>query len=306
VILGSGFHRQALGGNSVLSNWAILLSRLTHSKNLTGNYILDFEDSVIQQCRTQIFENEKPAAKFEKSEKAKLVNCIKKEQQCALSETNRFKYPNIFHSGRISDVVSLNFDTVPETICHPERKKSFKRNESALKKLKKDGELGESFLTQITSYEEFELPSNETIRFWHPHGSIDNTNHIVLGIAKYAELASSTLRIRKYYKAKEDKSTNSETKDLTWFSQIYSNPVLILGASMSHMEWAMWTTFVHRRRNFAKPNNKKHEHPVFQMMSPDESLNKEKHGWFQPLFIDMNFEDQWKELECKHFKKKGL
>ena len=193
----------------------------------------------------------------------------------------------------------MNFDTVPETICHPERKKSFKRNESTFKKFKKDGELGESFLTQITSYEEFELPSNETIRFWHPHGSIDNTNHIVLGIAKYAELASSTLRIRKYYKAKEDKSANSETKDLTWFAQIYNNPVLILGASMSHMEWAMWTTFVHRRRNFAKPKNKKHEHPVFQMMSPNESLNKEKHGWFEPLFFNMEFEDQWNEIETR-------
>ena len=68
IILGSGFHRQALGNNSILSNWGILLSRLTHSKNITGDFNLDFEKIVLDQFLYQK-DNTKAAHYVERDEK---------------------------------------------------------------------------------------------------------------------------------------------------------------------------------------------------------------------------------------------
>jgi hypothetical protein len=62
-------------------------------------------------------------------------------------------------------------------------------------------------------------------------------------------------------------------------------------------EWAMWTAFVHPKRNITKQENNHHEKPIFQMMSPEDSIDKTKHQWFEPLFKGMTFDEQWKELE---------
>ena len=300
VILGSGFHRQALGGNSVLSNWEVLLSKLTKTNNLSTNYILDFEKIVLNESAHQKSESLRKAFEIEKSELGHLVKAIRNEQDWVLSQPHRFEYPDIFQSNRISDVISLNFDTIAESICFRERKKTTIQNTSSFGLTNTKGKLSDSFITQVTSFQELVNSSNHPIRFWHPHGTIDNPKHIVLGVAKYSKLVASTLKIRNHYKANEDLTHDAkEQKEITWFSQIYNNPILILGASMSEMEWAMWTAFVHKNRNFAKPNKREFSSPIFQMMSPEDSLNKEKHGWFEPLFFDTKFENQWGELETR-------
>jgi hypothetical protein len=298
VILGSGFHRQALGGNSVLSNWEALLGKLTNTNKLTNNYILDFEEIVLRQCAHQEPENAKKAFEIEKKELGLLVKAIQNEQDWVLSQEQRFKYPDIFQSDKISDVISLNFDTIAEKICFPGSKKTTLQNSSSFALKNTKGKLSDSFMTQVTSCQKLVNSSNHPIRFWHPHGSINNPKHIVLGVAKYSKLVASTLKIRNHYKANEGLSkATKEQNEITWFSQIYNNPVLILGASMSEMEWAMWTAFVHKNRNFAKPNNKEFSSSIFQMMSPKDSVDKSKQKWFEPIFVDMEFEDQWNDLE---------
>ncbi len=307
VILGAGFHRQALGGNSVLSDWGTLLGKLTNTNKLANNYILDFEKIVLDECAKQKSESVKKAFEIEKKELGFLVKAIQNEQDWVLSQPQRFEYPNIFQSNRISDVISLNFDTIAEKICFPGSKKSTLQNSSSFALRNTKGKLSDSFITQVTSCQELVNSSNHSIRFWHPHGSINNPKHIVLGVAKYSKLVASTLKIRNHYKANESLSKDTkEQNEITWFSQIYNNPVLILGASMSEMEWAMWTAFVHKNRNFAKPKNKEFSSSIFHMMSPEDSKDKAKQKWFQPLFFNMEFENQWKELEYKHFKKNGL
>ena len=57
IILGSGFHRQALGSNSILSNWEKLLNQYDSDLKLTGFYPLDYEQLVVQRTSKQ--ENEK-------------------------------------------------------------------------------------------------------------------------------------------------------------------------------------------------------------------------------------------------------
>ena len=72
--------------------------------------------------------------------------------------------------------------------------------------------------------------------------------------------------------------------------------MLILGASMSQMEWAMWTAFVYKFRNFAKPKNEQYCYPIFQMVEQNHDKQL-KNDWFQPLFTRLTFDEQWKELE---------
>jgi hypothetical protein len=117
---------------------------------------------------------------------------------------------------------------------------------------------------------------------------------MVLGISNYSKLVSALTRIRNHYKAYGD--LKIPEKELTWFSKIVQNPVLILGASMSDFEWAMWSAIVYKYRNFAKPTNKQYFYPIFQMMEV-KSENQTKNTWIQPLFTDMSYDKQWEQLE---------
>lgn len=293
VILGSGFHRQALGDHSILSDWKTLLSKLGNSDYVSGNFILDFEKNVLTQTLKNVQDQSYQAHKVEKKELDILVDAIKKEQEWILNNSDRFSYPELFKTNRVSDVISLNFDTVAEKLLNGQRKKAHFLNQSSFHRKTKADKLSDSFITRNTTFEEVDNSNGGIVRFWHPHGTIDNSRHIVLGLSKYAKLVSSTLTIRDHYKAAENNGSNRE---ITWFSQIYNNPVLILGASMSQMEWAMWTAIVQRGRNFAKAENKKYEHGIFQMQQDVHVKGKQNH-WFEPLFYNMSFKEQWASLE---------
>ena len=293
VILGSGFHREALGDHSILSDWKALLSKLGNSDYVSGNFILDFEKNVLTQTLKNIQDKSLQAHEVEKKELAILVDAIKKEQEWILNNSDRFSYPELFKTNRISDVISLNFDTVAEKLLKGPRKKTHFLNQSSFHIKTKSDKLSDSFITRNTSFEEVDNSNGGIVRFWHPHGTIDNSKHIVLGLSKYAKLVSSTLTIRDHYKAVENNGSNRE---ITWFSQIYNNPVLILGASMSQMEWAMWTAIVHRCRNFAKSENKEYEYGIFQMQQ-DVDIKGKHNDWFEPLFYNMSFKEQWEKLE---------
>lgn len=293
VILGSGFHRQALGDHSILSDWKALLSKLGNSDYVSGNFILDFEKNVLTQTLKNVQDQSYQAHEVEKKELDILVDAIKKEQEWILNNSDRFSYPELFKTNRVSDVISLNFDTVAEKLLNGQRKKAHFLNQSSFHRKTKADKLSDSFITRNTSFEEVDNSNGGIVRFWHPHGTIDNSRHIVLGLSKYAKLVSSTLTIRDHYKAAENNGSNRE---ITWFSQIYNNPVLILGASMSQMEWAMWTAIVQRGRNFAKSEYKIYEYGIFQMQQHVDIKGKHN-DWFEPLFYNMSFEEQWASLE---------
>lgn len=294
VILGSGFHRQGLGDYSILSNWSALLSRLITTNNLTGKFTLDFETIILDNCKANSDEPLKRAHEVEKQLLDRLAKLIQNEQKYVGENLDSFSYPDLFSGNKISDVVSLNFDTLPEKFLLQKIESSEKYNESSFHLRTKENKLSDSFITQNTSFEKYQNQSGHIIRFWHPHGTIDNPKHMVLGISNYSKLVFALTKIRNHYKANED--YNLPNKELTWFSKIVKNPVLVLGASMSDFEWAMWSAFVHKYRNFAKPTYKQYFYPIFQMIEV-KSENQEKNPWIQPLFTDMSYEKQWAELE---------
>jgi hypothetical protein len=119
IILGSGFHHQALGGNSILSNWGKMLKDQDPDLKLTKFYLLDYEQLIINS----ILKNKYPelkgktAAGIEKQISNNICENIRKEQEIALNN-RKFCYPkNIFNPKKVSDIISLNFDTIAEEIC---------------------------------------------------------------------------------------------------------------------------------------------------------------------------------------------
>lgn len=297
IILGSGFHSQGLGNNSILSNWGVLLSKLVHSNSITGKYTLDFEKIIVKQTKNQNSTNSKKAHEIEKEELKRIALFLKKEQEWVLSQSNRFKYPNIFNPKYVSDVISLNFDHVAEELCNLHYSNGEKvkfLNESSFKD--KYSEKSKSTIYQRTSHRKISDKQGNEIRFWYPHGSIQNHESITLGINRYAKLVSDITRIRNYYKKQERENSSKEIVDLTWYSQILKNPVLILGASFSEAEWGLWSAIVFKKRNYAKSTNSFYENDIYKMVD-NKTEDKNLGYWYHALYEGKDFDEQWKTIE---------
>ena len=197
---------------------------------------------------------------------------------------NKQCYPKgIFNPAKVSDIVSLNFDTTAEEICR------------VLAKQRKVIYNPVNFISEQN--EKLEIPcwevrfkKNELIRFWHPHGSILDKDKITLGTREYAKRFQTIERLRKHSKSEKDDTPAS------WYHQIVHNPILVLGAELSKDEWDIWFALVNRERNFAKNKNQQFKYPIFQMREC-ECKKDVQHEWFQPLFTGMSFKQQWQELE---------
>lgn len=290
IILGSGFHHEAIGGDSILSSWDILLNALSNDVILTKQYHLDFE-RIIQSQKTQ-FDDSYVSEK----ELIKCVQKLLKKRQNEILKDSKFCYPlGIFNPKKISDVISLNFDEIPEQLLNKKNgvviggfinNSNLTRQKDSSKKLNNN-----SYSYLSTRYKLVVFSDNGSIRFWHPHGVIGNNKSIVLGAHRYAQMVNTSIRVRNHHL--KEKRKNS--KEMTWYKSLVENPVLILGAGMSPTEWDMWFALTSRNR----ANGDKQ--PIFQMREC-ECKNDAQHQWFQPLFTGMDFNQQWKELE-KLFKK---
>jgi hypothetical protein len=294
IILGSGFHAQGVGTNSILSNWGNLLSKLTHYNSLSGKYTLDFEQIIVNLTRNQNVLDEKQAHIIEKNELINIANFIKQEQEWVLKQRDRFNYPDIFNPKYVSDVISLNFDHIAEELCnfkYGNGSKIKSINESSfVKKSSKN-----SSIYQKTSHRKIIDAKGNEIRFWYPHGSVLKPDSISLGINRYSRLVLDTIKIREHFKIVEIES-NYELIDLTWFSQILKNPVLILGASFSEAEWGLWSAIVFKKRNYAKSSKRFYENDIYKMVD-NTTEDKNLRYWYHPLYESKDFQEQWELIE---------
>ncbi|MEY4605030.1 MAG: hypothetical protein RIT43_2322 [Bacteroidota bacterium] len=286
IILGSGFHRNAIGGDSILSSWEKLLCKLSPGGNLTGQYHLDFE---------KIIQSKKIACEDSHVTEERLIACvqklIKEEQERVLKECEQQSYPiGIFNPDKVSDVISLNFDEVPELLLSMKKrvKEGNYCNDSSFAKAKNpDKKVSKTSYTYLsTRHKKIQFDSGESIRFWHPHGEIEENKSIVLGLHRYSQMVNCARRVRNHHIQEKRK----DTYDNTWYYRLLENPVLILGAAMSPTEWDMWFALTSRERA-----NGEKQH-IFQMREC-ECKKDVHHEWFQPLFTGMSFKEQWQELE---------
>jgi hypothetical protein len=285
IILGSGFHSQALDRNSILSSWSALLEKVSQDVKLTKDLHLDFERIIASKKR----ENQ-DSSKAE----GELITCLtedlKLEQKDVLAKYSNCYPLQIFNPNKVTDVISLNFDQIPEKLLSNQkgtRLSGFVNKSSFSKRSKR------SYPYLSTRYRlmDFGLGKGE-IRFWHPHGVIENNKSIVLGLHKYSNLVKTTIKIRDHHLQNKKEGGS----DLTWYQSLLTNPVLILGAGLSSNEWDMWFALTSRNRaNKITP-------PIFQMRVC-ECKNDARHQWFEPLFNGLSYEQQWEELK-KIFAKK--
>jgi hypothetical protein len=291
LILGSGFHKQAIGENSILSSWEKLLKQQDNTIELTDCYPLDFEQLIIGRTKIQKISTEKASHKIEELVSEEICFDLKCVQQKAL-KFDKEKYPvGIFNPEYVSDIISLNFDSLALELCAEKAGVEITSLEPmpfSYKGKKLEG----------VFYYEVKFSNTQSIRFWFPHGSILDEAKITLGTRNYAMRLATIEKLRKYskYKETEERKSGSSIIETSWYHQLTHNPVLILGADMSMSEWDIWFALVNRERNFAKGNTKDYKYPIFQMRQC-ESNNKVQSSWFKPLFIGLKFDQQWSELE---------
>jgi hypothetical protein len=282
IVLGSGLHRHVFcNKKSALTNWGELLKGVSRGNfKSTENYILDFEAIVHNKTISQ---NKVAANRIEADLLKTLAKKLEIEQTRALSAYSK-KYPLfLFDPDRVSDVISLNFDLIPELLLAGIH----------LPKVKQKSH-GEYYQKDSNSCRHREI---NKIRFWHPHGDIQKPSSMLLGHRKYALQLSEVEQMRKYNKAKAPRKI-----PITWYDALTNNTVLIIGAGLNHVELDLWTALVNRERNFAKrDNHKKHRRPVYLMTDTNDYSNLSP--WLMPLFNTNHcYEKQWNLIE-KMFKK---
>lgn len=285
IVLGSGFHKHALRNNSnvnnCLSSWCCLLKEIAPNLNLSNNFLLDFERMVLDKTYSQ---DEKAAFKIEKEILKEVATKIINYQNEVIINNN-LHYPlYIFNSDYVSDVICLNFDLIPELLLTNDKKT--KVNNLHEHKNKKS-------IIHSTRHRVI----NE-INFWHPHGDVEKYDSLILGTRKYGLHVNKIEKLRERSKQKK----KPENYQKSWYDVLTHNPVIILGADISDMEWDIWNAIVNRERNFGKKeNSKQHKFPIFQMRkicSENKTKAKSNETWFQPLFDEnLPFEKQWYKLE---------
>jgi hypothetical protein len=283
VILGSGFHSQAFKcEKNVLTDWETLLKKIYPKACITHNYTLDFESIVIAKTKGQ-----ESRAKYSSLIEKELLRDVANEILSVEIDRVKPLYPlEIFNSKYVSDVISLNFDTVPERLLSGESK--LKCHYAPL-----------TSKSKLTEDERNTLLYHEVkgIKFWHPHGTVEKPGSILLGMRRYGQRIRIAERLRKHYKRKS-KDGVLEIDGCNWYDLLITRPIIICGASLSPSEWDVWTALVNRRRNYAR--NYKREQPIYIMTDNPgiyEARNPDNVNYFIPILSKQeSFAAQWNKI----------
>jgi hypothetical protein len=273
IILGSGFHKEAHGKDifNCLTDWNHLLKSVGGNPTTiqNQNYILDFELLVANKTRKQ---TEKIASKIEDDLLKDLSTNIEKDQKNVLSKKD-IQYPlEIFNPNKVSDVISLNFDLVPELLINKGKiprihycKHVFTKEEKKI-----------SNSINITRHRIIGNKKNGEITFWHPHGDIMTPSSMQLGIRKYGTSITEVELLRKRHKQFEANMSKKDNNYVeSWYDKIINQPVIILGASMSENEWDLWFALINKIRNFSKGGNSKFESKIYKMRHDNEKYRSD-------------------------------
>ena len=265
LIIGSGVNKYAIGNKSTtLKSWCKLLDIAFKKKYKynSQNYILEFEKRLVDRTSKQ---DEKAANRIQNEILENICKLMKEEQ--TNSKYTKCYPTYLFNKEIIGNVVSLNFDLIPELIIsRGEILKLGKRCES----LSKYSE------SNISRYREI-----DGIRFWHPNGDIQSKKSIVLGMRQYINNLEYLEDMRRNHKS----PLSDKEKPNSWYEAIVYNPVLVLESRLSDNELDIWGALINRERNYAKMSNRKDYRPsIYIMWSECESRKLNKPDWVKPFF----------------------
>ena len=292
ILIGSGVNTHSVGGKkSILTSWSRLLDAVFQKKSNVSsqNYILDFERRLVDKTSEQ---DDKAASKIQDVLLKGICESIQKEQVKPIYSKD---YPTyLFNKEIVTNVVSLNFDLIPELLMRGGKTQKLGKKHESLSKYNS---------LNICRFREI-----DGIRYWHPHGDVESKKSLVLGMSQYIENVSYLEHMRRNHKKSERSANNEIGLANSWYEALVDNPVLILGASLSDNELDIWGALINRERNFAKGiNRSEYRPPVFIMWS--EGRDKKafnKPDWVKPLFpVHLSYDEQWirlKKLFLEHGK----
>lgn len=281
LIIGSGVNVQATGRrNGILSNWGSMLGSIFKDDKFDsrGNYILEFERCLVSLTSNQ---NIMEASKIERSKIKALAGEIRKSQTVFLDQLT---YPCfLFDSQKVANVISLNYDLIPELLL----------NDGKVPKLK----FGEVKNTKRLGLNTNRVREIKGINFWHPHGDCANYSTMVLGFRQYVKQMKCLETMRNFSKSNRNISLVHQPQN--WYEALTDAQILILGASFSQHEIDLWGALVNRERNFAKKDNRnQYRKRIFIMWSHKESGCFDMPDWIEPLFpTSHDYNSQWSMLE---------
>jgi hypothetical protein len=136
IILGSGFHRNYLSNISdrdesdslhMLCDWGKLLQPLSHEYQFSGHYLRDFEDIIARSqdgtdYKESSRERELAASEIEKRLLKQIQENLRSAQYTVVSKFSENIPLWLFNSAIVSDVISLNFDLIPEILLNKRKK----------------------------------------------------------------------------------------------------------------------------------------------------------------------------------------
>jgi len=242
LVIGSGFHKEISSEKSILSDWNLLLKSLDPKIISEGNQTLAFEEIIVRAASTE--EHSKlEALEIENIKLQEIAGKLDIAQSKIVLNEVLEQYNFLFDTENVSDIISLNFDTTLERLCVLRAHELGSKNKICKKKIHyKDKQF------VIESYDIL-FPNGETIRIWYPHGSTRRPESLTLGVRSYFKRMSDVEEMRKLSKSKKHV--------VSWYHQFTHNPVILIGTSLSSLEWDLWFALVNRERNFAKKSNKK-------------------------------------------------
>ena len=268
LIIGAGIHAQGLSkteySNSPLRSWDVLLKKIG-VKNY-HNTLLGFESLIIEIANKKSL----PANKAESLLLQELAEILNKEQHKVLKDKD-ISYPvQIFNPEKVSDVIILNFDLTIE-------------------KLLLNGKL-----PQLIKHEHSFYRIINGIKFWHPHGDIENPNSIKFGIRKYAHDTKEIEVLRCLFKMEEREGSYDLSKlNPTWYSAVMKNPLVFAGTGLSFDEWGLWFALTSRKRNFAQ---KGEEPPVYTLNRKDAFCNLYGFTNTKAISEQDDYDQSWQSL----------
>jgi hypothetical protein len=288
LIIGSGIHKEFLKiWTKEVFNfkcWKHLFMSIAKNEGsniIPSNFpILDLEKLVVE--RTKYTSNDidsKPAYLVERNLIKEVVGLLSTNR---LSTIDLQNYPSeIFNPEYVSDVINLNFDLVIE-----EKLAQNKGDKKWRKLISCNSRIENEEIKSIYNKPNFQYRKINKIKFWHPHGDIKHLNSIVLGLRKYGIQIQNIEKLRNRYKA-NNKTTKPKLK--TWLDPLMNQPVLILGADISHNEWDILFALISKKRNRARLGV---DQPIFHMS--ENYTNSNLKDWTFPISKEpLPFKDQW-------------
>jgi len=272
LIIGAGIHAQALKSNthkpSPLVSWAALLNMLGASNY--SSPLLGFESLVLQKAK----EKGIPAHNAEDVLLKELASIIKIEQEKVLEDSS-LDYPlEIFNPKKVSDVILLNFDLVIETLLSK-------------------GQLPAP-IEVVNSKIGISYREINGIKFWHPHGEVENPEKIQFGLRKYGMNLGGVEELRKLFKQTErDSGYDLSQIKGSWYTAMIYNPLIFIGTSLSAEEWSIWFALTNRKRNYAL---KGIEQPIYTLNKSGAFCTLHSFTQTIPLTEHADYNEAWLSL----------